>query len=107
MDRDELLNTFKKENKDGDERSIYLKERCYSFTFKILISICVVLMTIENIMNIKIQIELGVVLLFIISVYSLFSFIWLKKTYSLIIAVTGAFGVFGYYYHLLTGSFLL
>ena len=107
MDRDELLNTFKKENKDGDERTIYLKERCYSYTFKILISVCVVLMTIESLMNIKIPIELGVILLFTISVYSLFSFIWLKKTYSIIIAVFGAFGVFGYYYHLITGNFLL
>lgn len=107
MDKNQLLEKFKNENKDGDERSLYLKEKCYSVTFKIVLITLFWLQIVEYFMDINIPLECGVVFLFLVAVYSFFSFIWLKKSYSLLFAIFGFIGIIGYYYHILTGTYLL
>lgn len=107
MERNDLLEKFKHDNENGDERIIYMKERCYAYTFRVIVISCLALMVVEDLADITLPLEVGVVFVFVMGVHSFFSFIWLKQKFSLFILLLAILAVAGFIFHSYTGSYLI
>ncbi len=106
MEKNILLEKFKKENEAGDERSVYLRERCYAYTFRATLITCLALMVMEELADIVLPLEVRIVFVFIIGVHSFFSIIWTKSKFSLFILIFAILALVGFIFYSYTGTYI-